>query len=310
MLNRAQKLLKAHRTLAQIARKERVSLIYSNTSAVLIGPMVARRLKIPHIWHIHEIIPGSKTFNKLILLMMKMSRGRVIAVSNAVMNHWRNQDEQASIDVIYNGMDYSPFLDSKANPRQQLGLPANMLIVGMVGRINLVKGQPFFLDIAEKLLSAGIMAKFIMAGDPYPGTEHLEEQLNERISSSELLRNNVINLGYRSDVHNVIHAMDVYVLPSVMPDSLPTTILEAMAAGKPVVATKSGGASEMVIDAKTGYLIEVGDSVDAAQRIATLLESDHLRKEFGVSGRERVLTQFSIEKYRTEFANVFKELIQ
>lgn len=310
LLNRTQKLLRASRLLCGIVKKERVSLIYSNTSAVLIGPLVARRLKIPHVWHIHEIIPGARVFNKLILSVMKISRGRVIAVSNAVRDHWNKQKGAAFIEVIYNGMDYSPFLSGESYPKKQLGFPADTLLVGMIGRVNLVKGQPFFLDIAERLLSIGAKIKFVLVGDAYPGTEYLEKALNDRISTSEVLKKNVINLGYRTDAHNIMNALDVYVLPSLMPDSLPTTVLEAMAAGKPVVATRTGGASEMVVDGKTGYLVEAGDINAASGRIASLLQSENLRTEFGLAGRERVLEYFSKEKYRREFASVFKELIK
>ncbi|MCA0396392.1 MAG: glycosyltransferase family 4 protein [Bacteroidetes bacterium] len=310
LINRLRKLSSANSVLRKIVRQENVSLIYSNTSAVLIGPLVARRMGIPHVWHIHEIISGAGVFNKLISSVMRISRGKVIAVSNAVSDHWNQQLPEPIVQVIYNGMDYSPFLSGGSCTKEELGFPAESLLVGMIGRVNLVKGQPFFLNIAEKLLSAGTKVKFVLAGDAYPGTEYLEEALNERISSSAMLKENVINLGYRTDVHRVMNALDVYVLPSVKPDSLPTTVLEAMAAAKPVVATRTGGASEMVLEGETGYMVEAGDTEAASNRITALLQSADLRAGFGRAGRDRVLKYFSKERYNMEMACVFKETIK
>ena len=310
LINRMRKLFRANSVLGDVVKRENVSLIYSNTSAVLIGPLVARRMGVPHLWHIHEIIPGARVFNKLISSVMRISRGKVIAVSKAVMAHWNQQLSKPVVQVIYNGMDYAAFLSGEACSKQELGVPVDSLLVGMVGRVNLVKGQPFFLDIAEKLLLTGMKAKFLLVGDAYPGTEYLEKALNDRISASATLKENVINLGYRTDVHRVVNALDIYVLPSVLPDSLPTTVLEAMAAAKPVVATRTGGASEMVLDGSTGYLVEANDTHAASDRIATLLQSEHLRAEFGQAGRDRVLKCFSKEKYNEELTSVFKELIK
>ena len=96
---------------------------------------------------------------------------------------------------------------------------------------------------------------------------------------------------------------DIFVLPSVLPDSFPTVILEAMASGKPVVATDSGGAREMVGEGETGFLIPIGDSNAGARRINELIEDNEKRILFGKQGRGRVLEEFGQGKFERETIN-------
>jgi glycosyltransferase involved in cell wall biosynthesis len=92
-------------------------------------------------------------------------------------------------------------------------------------------------------------------------------------------------------------ALDVFVLPSILPDSFPTVILEAMAAGKPVVATRSGGASEMVVEGKTGYLIPIENIEKGIEALEKLIQDTELRQRFGEAGKKRVLSEFSLEAF-------------
>jgi glycosyltransferase involved in cell wall biosynthesis len=97
--------------------------------------------------------------------------------------------------------------------------------------------------------------------------------------------------------------LDIFVLPSVLPDSLPTVILEAMAAGKAVVATHSGGASEMVLEGKTGFLIPIKDQIAGVAALKKLIINPDLRKEMGELGRMRVLETFSVENFEHNITN-------
>ena len=111
------------------------------------------------------------------------------------------------------------------------------------------------------------------------------------------MESKVSYLGFRKDIPELMAAMDIFVLPSILPDSFPTVILEAMAAGKPVVATLSGGASEMLEDGKSGFLIPIGDVKKGVEAISQLIESEDLRLEMGKAGRVRVLEEFSLESF-------------
>jgi glycosyltransferase involved in cell wall biosynthesis len=92
-------------------------------------------------------------------------------------------------------------------------------------------------------------------------------------------------------------ALDVFVLPSILPDSFPTVILEAMTAGKPVVATRSGGASEMVLEGETGFLIPIENIEKGIEALEKLIQDTELRQRFGKAGRKRVLDVYSLEAF-------------
>ena len=146
-----------------------------------------------------------------------------------------------------------------------------------------------------------------MVGDAYPGYEYLYEEI--KVKTEELnLQNKVINLGYRTDINRILEGFDVFVLPSILPDPLPTTVLEAMSVGKPVIATNHGGAPEMVVDQSTGFLIPCDNAERVVEIISPLLNSETIREEMGAKGRLRATECFSIEQYKINLNKVVENL--
>jgi len=230
------------------------------------------------------------------------STPRPIAVSQAVADHWRPLVKSAQIQVIHNGIPYESFLEAKPTLKKDLSLPEDSILIGMIGRINPGKGQRFFLQLAEKLSGSHPDAHFVLVGDPFPGYEPILEEVMKEIRDKRL-ENRVSYLGFREDIPNVMASLDIFVLPSVLPDSFPTVILEAMASGKPVVATRSGGASEMVLEEDTGFLIPIED-VDAGVIVLDkLIPDSSLRDQLGKRGRTRVLNTYSLEAFEEKIKN-------
>ena len=296
IFNRVQKNLKAYRFLNLLHQKYSFELVYSNTLAVVVGSIWAKRNQLPHIWHIHEILPGPAPLVKLLAKMLDSSTPRPIAVSQAVGNHWQAELNNSKVEIIPNGIPYDDLLTAKGNLKSELGLDPDSILVGLIGRINPGKGQLFFLEIAEKVAKKYPKAHFVLVGDPFPGYESILEEIREKIRSRKLATK-VSYLGFRKDIPDVMASLDIFVLPSVLPDSFPTVILEAMAAGKPVIATKSGGASEMVLEGETGFLIQIHDVSAGTKAISTLIENPSLRNSMGESGRQRVLETFSLKSF-------------
>ncbi|GMQ30204.1 glycosyltransferase family 4 protein [Algoriphagus confluentis] len=296
IFNRVQKNLKAYRFLNQLHRKYSFELVYSNTLAVVIGSIWAKRNHLPHIWHIHEILPGPAPLVKLLAKMLDSSTTHPIAVSQAVADHWQTELHKAQVQVIPNGIPYDAFLEAEGSLKSELKLSPDTQMIGMIGRINPGKGQLFFLEMAEKVAKKYPKAHFVLVGDPFPGYEYILEEITEKIRSRKL-ETKVCYLGFRRDIPDVMASLDIFVLPSVLPDSFPTVILEAMAAGKPVIATKSGGASEMVLEGETGFLIPIHDISAGTEAISQLIDNPSLRKTLGESGRKRVLESFSLESF-------------
>ena len=297
IFNRIHKNLKAYYFLNLLHQKYSFELVYSNTLAVVVGSIWAKRNQLPHIWHIHEILPGPTPLVKLLAKMLDSTTPRPIAVSQAVGNQWQAELNNAKVEVIPNGIPYDDFLIGIGNLKSELGLDPDSILIGMIGRINPGKGQLFFLKMAENLVQKYPKAHFVLVGDPFPGYESILKEIQEEIRNKQLGAK-VSYLGFRKDIPEVMASLDIFVLPSVLPDSFPTVILEAMAAGKPVVATSSGGASEMILDGETGFLIPINDTDAGTRAISRLIEDPTLRITLGQSGRKRVLETFSLESFK------------
>ena len=302
VVNRIGKNFKAYRFLDKLHREFDFKLVYSNTLAVVVGAQWAKWHRLPHIWHIHEILLGPPPLVGLLRKLLDSTTPSPIVVSNAVKRHWEGRLQYSKPRVIHNGIPYREFLEAKRIPAQELGIAENKVVITMVGRINPGKGQLFFLEMAKQISLTYPQCHFLLVGDPYPGYENLEEEINEFILQNRL-ENCVTNLGFREDIAGILTTTDVFVLPSILPDSLPTVILEAMAAACPVVATHSGGASEMILEGETGYLFPINNLEKGVNALIKLILSQELRVKFGSAGRNRVLKEFSLDSFKENIEN-------
>ncbi|MEB2783271.1 glycosyltransferase family 4 protein [Algoriphagus persicinus] len=297
ILNRLRKNYQAYRFLDKLHQEYKFDLVYSNTLAVLVGAQWAKWNKLPHVWHIHEILLGPPPLVKLLGRLLDRTTPAPIVVSEAVRDHWKDRLEKSKPTVIHNGIPYDKFLRKGEKNTLELGIDENKVVITMVGRINPGKGQLFFLELAKRITATYPHCHFLLVGDPFPGYENLEIEIREFISNNRL-ENCVTNLGFREDIGSILQMTDIFVLPSILPDSLPTVILEAMAASCPVVATRSGGASEMVLEGKTGYLIPINDLDQGVNALFKLILDEELRDKFGAAGRDRVLKEFSLQSFK------------
>ncbi len=296
LLNRLGKSVSALNFMNKLHREHQFDLVYSNTLAVAVGAYWARKKGIAHVWHIHEILSGPKTLVYLLSKLLDHEKSFPIAVSEAVKTNWEGRLKKTEPEVIHNGIPYSEFLEERPDARESLGLPQDQVVITMIGRINPGKGQLFFLEMASRLSKKYKQVSFLMVGNPYPGYEKLQNEMTSFIEEQKL-EGRVFDLGFRRDIPAILQASSIFVLPSILPDSFPTVILEAMASGKPVVATRSGGAEELLIDGATGFLINVNDVEAGVDALSRLIESPELRDKMGKAGREKVLREFSLEAF-------------
>ena len=202
LLNRFSKNLKAYRFLDQLHSEFKFELVYSNTLAVIVGAYWAKRNRLPHIWHIHEILPGPAPLVKLLSKMIDSSTPRPIAVSEAVSNHWKPKLKLAKMEVVHNAIPYDEFLKTYPTAKSELRLPVNKLIITMIGRINPGKGQLFFLDMASRISKTFPQCHFVLVGDPFPGYEYIQEEIRIAIIEKGISEK-VIDLGFRKDISKI-----------------------------------------------------------------------------------------------------------
>lgn len=307
ILNRFLKWRSAFSTLNTLIRSQQIDTIYSNTAAVLIGGFVARRNGLKHIWHIHEIIEKPVFLHRFLAWRFKATADHLIVVSKAVEQHWQHALPANKITQIYNGIE--PIEPTNIPDfKTTCNVPANALVIGMAARIHYWKGQSYFVEIARALLNHSQELTpplyFLIAGDPFPGYEYLLEALHAQLQDP-IFKDRVFYLGLVQEMDVFYRSIDVLILPSQLPDPLPTVILEAMQYGIPVVATAQGGALEMVQDNATGIFIPLDNATVAAEKIQAILPAS-IRQQMGAAGQQRVASHFSQAAFEKNMLTVFE----
>jgi glycosyltransferase involved in cell wall biosynthesis len=178
-----------------------------------------------------------------------------------------------------------------ASLRREMGVDGGeCLLVGVVGRLVLDKGGTFFLRAVAQIAADLPAARFLFAG------RGSEEEALRREAASLGLAERVRFLGFREDIPEITAALDLSVLPSVDCDASSAVLKEAMALGKPVVATDIGGAREIVEHGRTGLIVPPGDSDALAHAIKQILQQEDRGRAMGKAGQLRVKSEFSIRR--------------
>ena len=294
--------------IALYARQHSIDMVHNNTAAVLEGIYLKRKLKLPLIWHVHEIIVKPKAISDFINMLMGRYADKIVTVSQAVANHIKQSPfiKDSQVEVIYNGVDNAVYYPMDASSiREKFDIAQDALVIGMIGRVNAIKGQNDFIEAVEPLLEKNEQAVAFLAGGVFPGEEWRLEELDKRIASSSVV-SQIHRIDYYDKTSELYNMFDIFVLPSIKPDSLPTVVLEAMACSKPVVGYNNGGIAEMVVDDKSGCLVKSNRPRELSNAISLLLDSSEKREKFGRVGYQRQKELFSLESYIKNFSELYK----
>ena len=294
--------------IALYAREHSIDMVHNNTAAVLEGIYLKRKLKLPLIWHVHEIIVKPKAISDFINMLMGRYADKIVTVSQAVANHIKQSPfiKDSQVEVIYNGVDNAVYYPMDASSiREKFDIAQDALVIGMIGRVNAIKGQNDFIEAVEPLLEKNEQAVAFLAGGVFPGEEWRLEELDKRIASSSVV-SQIHRIDYYDKTSELYNMFDIFVLPSIKPDSLPTVVLEAMACSKPVVGYNNGGIAEMVVDDKSGCLVKPNRPQELSNAFSLLLDSSEKREKFGRVGYQRQKELFSLESYIKNFSELYK----
>ena len=212
--------------------------------------------------------------------------------------------------VIHNGIDLSRFQrkGSAGRLRHELGLPSGAPLVGVLSRLIRLKGIEYFLEAVALVASRVPEARFLVIGDSQLGDEGYRQEL-ERYAVRLGLGQRVLFTGFRLDAPEILSELAVSVLPSLS-EGLSNTLLESMAAGVPVVATKVGGNPEAVEDDLVGLLVPPRDPVALARAICRILGDAKLAARYGQAGHQRVVERFSIDQLVRNTERLYLSLLE
>ena len=300
-LRQLQVVLQLHRSV----KRHAIDLIHANSlSVALLGGIVARLNRIPILMHKRY----ATSYGILDRLCEKLLH-RVILVSEATRWDFAPVAKQT---LIYNGVDLDAF---QASPKEVETLrielvgdsPDSPILVGVVTRITPEKGIHFLIRAMAELKEK-IPVKLLIVGGPY---------FQKDVDYMEVLKQEVVNLGvedsviftgFLSDTRVVTSLLDIVLVPSIIPEACPRTIIEAMAVGKPVIATPLGGSKELATP-ETGILVPPEDASAIADAVATLTTDRERLQAMGEAAHTRAAQLFSSEKNIALTEAVYTELL-
>jgi glycosyltransferase involved in cell wall biosynthesis len=255
---------------------------YVNTLSCIFMLPILWLLRIRSFVHVHEIIETPYIVGSITAFISERFSDRIVCVSNSVktnlQRYWSFIDSKCVL--IHNGV--KPIL--KLDKPERVPGRCNVFLFG---RLHPNKGHWFLIN-AMKKISPDVLAKckFIFMGGAVAGQESVKESLEELILECEL-SSYIEIVGFQADITDAMNRADICLVPSMFRDPFPTTVLEAMSAGKPIIATDGGGAKEAVLHGQTGYLVARGDEDGLANYLTKLINDEELRYELGCQGMQR-----------------------
>jgi len=285
--------------LMEIIRGHRIDIVHTHgVRANLVGRLAARLAGIKHIvTTVHSVLEQdypsffARQVNRLMERITINSVERFVTVSDLLKQDLVSHGIPAGkITTIYNGVNLAAFRRERVagDVRKELGIGPDVPVMGMIARFHPVKGHRYFLEAAKTIFRVRPECRFLLVGSGQyrPEVEAMVKQLG--------LQEQVIFTGYREDIVDVLHSLDILVISSLS-EGFGLTAIEAMAMKVPVVATRVGGLPEIIRDGSNGILVPPGDGQAIAQAVLSLLDNPEESRVMSARAFEHVRKNFSVE---------------
>jgi glycosyltransferase involved in cell wall biosynthesis len=291
--------------LAELAARENVDLIHSNTLVTIEGALAATALGLPHVWHSRgpfwEKFPPAYAGDwEFFYSMIDEVGDHVACVSSVVLEQTKQYVSKTSCTLISDGVDLSDVSDRETD----LDLDGPAEFIACVGGIQQRKGQLDLIDALAIVKREHPQVVLLLCGTF--GDEPYANEIRTRIEDTGL-GSSVKFLGFRSDVAGIVRRCRLVVHPAKS-EGFGLAILEAMALGIPVVATRSGGPEEIIEDGVSGMLVNPSAPLELAHSICTLLANREMAREIGASARARA-TLFTSSGCAGKFQDLLTQVI-
>jgi len=291
----------------QIAQKEGITLIHLNDQIHrdLFGVFVSKSLGIPCISHLrsmrHE--PRLTRCDLLLTNCLNEEVSAYLANSQATRQYWMEQGiDPAKIILVYDAIPKSPVKSLNIRRIWQID-PTVRFIVGCVANLSEAKGHSFLLEAHAEFVRHQPNTVLVLVGDgPLKG--RLVRQ-----ACSLRIENSVLFVGHDSRAREIIAALDLLVVPSKS-EAFGLVLLEAMRARTPIVATNSGGISEIVQHECNGLLVNYGSVNDLCAAMQRVLTDEQLQSLLAENGYQAVQLRFSINRYASEVEQVYERVLE
>jgi glycosyltransferase involved in cell wall biosynthesis len=307
--------LRAFYSLWRLMMREKPAIVHTHTSkAGILGRCAAKLAGVPavvHTPHGHVFYghfgPLASRFFLQVERFMALITDRLIALTQGERNDYMALwvGDPGRIVTIHSGVDVDRYMQAKVNvqeKRRSLGLNTEGLVIGTVGWLLPIKGSMYLLKAMEEVWKGYPDTSLI-----YVGKGDLERELREEASRLGVSER-VSFLGWRDDIPEIMHILDIFVLPSLN-EGMGRVLVEAMAAGRPVIASNVGGIPDLVIQGKNGLLVPAADIKALARRIECLISDPDKRKEMGEKGRKMAI-RFGSDSMVQKIDQLYLELLR
>jgi len=303
--------------LLRLIRDEQIDVIHAHLTYAeiwgrvagwLTGRSVVSTIHVLSYARPRERSARDRAIEALVGFVRRHFGGPVIAVSQALRQRLLNRQlPPERVVTVHNGIEIQGFgardLSSRAQRRAEFGIPENAPVAITVAVVREGKGHDLLVDAAQKVLERMPQAHFLVVGGG-----PLEDALRRRVETEELAGNFHLT-GMRADTPELLALADLFVLPSSQFDALPTAVIEAMAAGLPVIAFESGGVSEIVVDGHTGLIVPKTDASALSGAVLELLGDGARARHMGECGRSRVEAEFSALKWVAKLQEIYRKAL-
>src|ERR1017187_4909956 len=323
------------RAQRRIIARWRPDVIHTNISIIPSAAVAAKLAGRPHLWHMRESFSEFPGLWAVYKHLMGAFSTRIVCCSQLTADQLAGSWGGRRARIVYEGLassEFRAFSDADVAAWRRRFAPEGGPVIGVVGRIRMVrKGQEVFVAAAQQLAGAFPAAHFVCIGDACPGNESHVDELRRRAERAGIGHRFEIT-GDIEDVAAATAALDIAVMPSVVPEPFGNVVMEAMCLGKPVVASANGGGREQIEEGVTGFLVPPGDAdalapagaapppapgpapapggdADArARALATLLADPGRARAMGEAGRRRFEALFTSEKGHAAIRRLYAEL--
>ncbi len=299
--------------ISRIIQKEKVDIVHNNTIFNIAGFLAAIITKRKLVWHLNDTM-APKIIKKIMCPLVLKCSDAIVTASKEVARYYFGNKNISNLSIIYAPVNIERFNPRKVSKeyknllRKEFDINENDIIIGTVGNISRIKGYEYFIKAAalvkKYVEKKGKKVKFIIVGDVFKTQNKYYNELKE-LKKNLNLNSDLIFAGFRNDIPEILSIVDIFVFTSLS-EGCPIAVLEAMAAGLPIVASKINPVSE-IINEKTGILVEPKKPEAIANAIINLLENPGMLNN--IEGKKMVTENFSLDICVDKHAHLYRRII-
>lgn len=294
--------------LARLIRREEFDLVHTHSPrAVLIGSLAATLARVPLVHHVHgqtaiDTAPAWRNRVNAVAERLSLRRASAIIACSATAERYMQREGLAAdkLVLIPNGVP-------SRGPLSERPAPSGTWTIGTVAMYRPRKGLEVLLDALARLRAADVPARLRIVGRFQ--TAEYEQEIHARVSAAGL-EPWIDWVGFTRDVPGELDRMDVFVLPSILAEGMPMCILEAMAAGVPVIGSRVEGISDTIEDGVDGILVEPGSADDLAAAVTRLVRGELDWNALRIAAHRRQAAQFSDVAMAAAVAKLYRRILQ